>query len=94
MIIANVLRSSRLLADAVTSFTTKAVAGLAADEARITHLLQQTLMVRGRVTWILVVAVVWGFWHVSGLVGQAGLDYCSCLPGVPVPVKCLAFIFG
>ncbi|MBX6323349.1 MAG: class II fumarate hydratase [Rhodospirillaceae bacterium] len=44
VIIHNVLRSGRLLADACRSFTDNCVAGIEADRARIAHLLGQSLM--------------------------------------------------
>lgn len=44
MIVSNVLRSARLLADSCVSFTDNCVVGIEANKERISHLLQNSLM--------------------------------------------------
>lgn len=44
MMVSNVLRSTRLLADGCMSFTDNCVVGIVANEDRISHLLQNSLM--------------------------------------------------
>lgn len=44
MIVSNVLRSTRLLADSCESFTNNCVVGIEANKERISHLLQNSLM--------------------------------------------------